>query len=128
MTDAMLAIGAVFAGLEKKWLVKKLKAARDRLSEARGARIEGRPALLPLYERFPEAVALAKRLHRASPKTGKRRSLREISRELEKAGHVMTASIESRSSRVPSIRRRSKAMVEGPMPAKDNNRPQSAAS
>jgi hypothetical protein len=33
---------------------------------------------------------LAKRLHRASPKAGKRRSLRAISRELEKAGHVMT--------------------------------------
>jgi hypothetical protein len=74
----------VFAGLEKKQLVKKLKAARDRLSEARGARIEGRPALPPLHERFPEAVVMAKRLHRASPKTGKRRSLRAITERLSR--------------------------------------------
>jgi hypothetical protein len=36
----------------------------------------------------PEAVALAKRLRRASPKTGLRRTLREISAELAAAGHV----------------------------------------
>jgi hypothetical protein len=34
MTEAMLAIGAVFAGLEKKRLVKKLRAARDRKGSA----------------------------------------------------------------------------------------------
>jgi hypothetical protein len=90
MTEAMLAIGAVFAGLEKKRLVKKLRSARDRMrSEARGERIEGRPALAPLHQRFPEAVAMAKRLYRANPKSGERRSLREISAEREKAGHVM---------------------------------------
>ncbi|MES0403929.1 MAG: hypothetical protein ABUJ93_10560 [Hyphomicrobium sp.] len=39
-------------------------------------------------EERPGAVALAKRLHRASPKTGKRMSLRKISRTLEEAGHL----------------------------------------
>ena len=33
-------------------------------------------------------MALAKRLHRASPKTGERMSLRRISAELKAAGHV----------------------------------------
>ena len=118
MTEAMLAIGAVFAGLEKKRLVKKLRAARDRLSEAQGARIEGRPALPPLHERFPEAVALAKRLHRASPKTGKRRSLREISLALQKAGHVMTGKYRKQAQPRPFNPATIKAMVEGSMPAK----------
>ena len=36
----------------------------------------------------PAAVILAKRLHRASPKTGERMSLRRISAALEEAGHV----------------------------------------
>ena len=35
------------------------------------------------------AVAMAKRLYRANPKNGERRSLREISAELAKAGLVM---------------------------------------
>ena len=117
MTEAMLAIGAVFAGLEKKRLVKKLRAARDRMSEAKGARIEGRPALPPLHERFPEAVVLAKRLHRASPKTGKRRTLREISAELERAGHVMTSKYRKQELPRPFNPATIKAMIEGPMPA-----------
>ena len=33
-------------------------------------------------------MALAKTLHRASPKTGKRMSLRKISRTLKDAGHL----------------------------------------
>ena len=36
----------------------------------------------------PGAVALAKKLYRASPKTGKRMSLRKISAELAEAGHL----------------------------------------
>ena len=36
----------------------------------------------------PEAVALAKRLHWASPKTGKRMSLRKIASALAEAGHA----------------------------------------
>jgi hypothetical protein len=33
-------------------------------------------------------VALAKKLHRASPKTGKRMSLRRVSAKLAEAGHL----------------------------------------
>ena len=46
---------------------------------------EGRKAHVELN---PHAVALAKRLHRASPKTGERMSLRRITAELKAAGHV----------------------------------------
>ena len=81
---AMRQIAAVFAELEKRRLVKKLKAARDR-KRATGKKVEGRKS--HAQER-PEIVTLAKRLHRANPKTGKRRSLREISAELAAAGHL----------------------------------------
>jgi hypothetical protein len=39
-------------------------------------------------EKRPGTVALAKRLHRASPKTGKRMTLRKISAALADAGHL----------------------------------------
>jgi hypothetical protein len=39
-------------------------------------------------QRLAEAVALAKRLRRASPKTGKRSSYREIAEKLEAAGYL----------------------------------------
>src|SRR5262245_405773 len=42
MTEGMVTIMAVFAQIEKKRLEKKLKAARDRKSDSRGRRIEGR--------------------------------------------------------------------------------------
>ena len=80
----MRQIAAVFAELEKRRLVKKLKAARDR-KRATGTKAEGRKSHA---EERPETVILAKRLHRANPKTGKRRSLREISAELAVAGHL----------------------------------------
>jgi DNA invertase Pin-like site-specific DNA recombinase len=81
---AMRQIAGAFAQLEKARLVGKLKAARDR-KRATGAKVEGRKSHGELR---PDVVALAKRLHRASPKTGKRRSLREISGELARAGHL----------------------------------------
>ena len=37
---------------------------------------------------YPQAVKAAKRLRRASPKTGERLSLREISAMLAEAGHL----------------------------------------
>ena len=49
-------------------LVSKLRHARERVRQEKG-KCEGRK---PHGELRPEAVALAKRLHRASPKTGKR--------------------------------------------------------
>jgi hypothetical protein len=50
-----------------------------------GRKVEGRKSHRELN---PQLVAEAKRLHRASPKTGKRRSLRQIAKELAKLGYV----------------------------------------
>ncbi len=84
MTEAMIHIAAVFSALEKKRLVKKLKAARDR-KRAKEGKCEGRKSHA---EPHPEAVALAKRLRRASPKTGERMSLRRIGLKLAETGHL----------------------------------------
>jgi DNA invertase Pin-like site-specific DNA recombinase len=75
-------LGAV-AQFEKAALVAKLRGARERVRRVRG-KCEGRKAHA---EMNPQAVALAKRLHRASPKTGERMSLRRISAELAAAGY-----------------------------------------
>jgi DNA invertase Pin-like site-specific DNA recombinase len=66
---------------EKDGTVAKLKAARDRKRMETG-RCEGRPAVPR------EVVAVAKRLARRSPKTGKARSLRAIAAELAAMGHL----------------------------------------
>jgi len=50
------------------------------------ARVES--LIKSLKESNPEAVALAKRLHRASPKTGERMSLRRIGARLAAAGYL----------------------------------------
>ena len=81
---AMRQIAGAFAQLEKASLVGKLKAARDR-KRSTGAKVEGRKSHAELR---PDVVALAKPLHRASPKTGKHRSLREIADKLARAGHL----------------------------------------
>lgn len=80
---AMRQIAGAFAQLEKARLVSKLKVARDRKSAVAGRRIEGRKGLA---QTNPEAVKMAKRLHRASPKTGERMSLRKIAAALFEAG------------------------------------------
>ncbi len=77
-------LGAV-AQFDKAMTVAKLKGARDRKSAAAGKRIEGRKRHAELN---PQLVVEAKRLHRKNPKTGKRRSLRQISAELAKEGYV----------------------------------------
>jgi DNA invertase Pin-like site-specific DNA recombinase len=64
ITEAMIHIAAVFAALEKKRLVKKLRHARERKRE-RDGKCEGRKSH---SEGNPDAVKLAKRLHRASPR------------------------------------------------------------
>jgi DNA invertase Pin-like site-specific DNA recombinase len=99
MRVAMRQIAGVFSQLEKTRLVKKLKVARDRKSKS-GARVEGRktrlerlakektPEAAAEMKRLAEAVELAKRLRRANPVTHKRMSLRKISEELAKQGHV----------------------------------------
>lgn len=92
---AMRQIAGAFAQLEKARLVAKLKVARER-KRAVGERVEGRK---PIAETHPEAVALAKRLHRAAPSRAgsaealarekpKRMSLRGIADKLAEAGHT----------------------------------------
>jgi len=86
MRVAMRQIVGVFSQLEKTRLVKKLKVARDR-KKATGVKVEGRKAYA---ERNPKMVALAKRLYRKSPKTGERRSFREIAALLAADGYTTT--------------------------------------
>lgn len=74
-------LGAVSA-FERRSTVDKLKAARDRKSAVLGRRVEGRK---PVSD---EAFATAKRLYRRSPKTGQRRSLRQIALEMAELGHT----------------------------------------
>jgi DNA invertase Pin-like site-specific DNA recombinase len=83
MTEGMLTIAAVFSQIEKKRLVRKLRAARER-KRATGAKVEGRRSHTELN---PDMVALARRLRRKRPKGGQA-SLREISRELAARGYL----------------------------------------
>lgn len=83
MRVAMRQIVGVFSQLEKTRLVKKMKVARDR-KRATGVKVEGRKSYA---ERDAAMVALAKRLYRLSPKTGQRRSLREIAQLLAAEGY-----------------------------------------
>ena len=78
-------LGAV-SQFEKAALVAKLKAARERKKRETG-KCGGRRSLA---EASPEAVAMAKRLHRYHLK-GRPRSLRDIAAELEAVGHVTGA-------------------------------------
>jgi hypothetical protein len=59
---------------------------------------------------YPEAVREAKRLRRASPKTGERRSFRIIAVTLAKGGHLTKTGKPLTATAI-------KRMVEGPMPA-----------
>src|SRR5262245_23727283 len=67
--------------------VAKLRGARDRKRRA-NSKCEGRKSLAEMY---PGVVREAKRLARANPKTGKRRSLRKIAAELAKIGEALEA-------------------------------------
>jgi hypothetical protein len=80
----MRQIAGAFAEYEKARLVHKLRHARDRKRIERG-KCEGRKAHSELR---PDVVAEAKRLRRASPKTGERLSYRQISARLEKSGFL----------------------------------------
>lgn len=86
MKVALRQIVGAFSELEKSRLVKKLRVARDR-KRAMGQKVEGRKS----YAERPEGallIAAARHLHRRSPKTGKRRSLREIATDLAARGYV----------------------------------------
>jgi len=95
----MRQVAGAFPEYEKTRLVEKLAAARRRKREDAG-KCEGRKTRLQRLEELAKtagireagealqaAVAMARRLRRASPKTGERRSLRKISAELEKADY-----------------------------------------
>lgn len=81
----MRQVAAAFAEYEKARLVGKLRGARDRASERAGRRVEGRKGWGELQ---PELVREVRRLARRSPKTGERRSLRQIAAELAALGFV----------------------------------------
>ena len=78
-------LGAV-SEFEKSSLVAKLKAARVRKRRENG-RCEGRK---PLAETNPDLVREARRLRRANPVTGKRKSYQRVANELFELG-FMTA-------------------------------------
>lgn len=71
---------------EKAMLVSKLRGARERM-RASGRKVEGRKSHAELR---PGAVALARKLYRRNPHTGKRRALRKIAALLGEQGHVST--------------------------------------
>jgi DNA invertase Pin-like site-specific DNA recombinase len=87
-------LGAV-AQFEKAALVAKLKGARDRKRRETG-KVEGRKRRVERLDadgaaKLAAAVREAKRLRRASPKTGDRMSYREIAAKLEEAGYLNEA-------------------------------------
>jgi DNA invertase Pin-like site-specific DNA recombinase len=98
-------LGAI-AQFDKAMTVAKLRGARDRKRREVG-KCEGRKSHAEVN---PEHVAIAKRLHHASPKTGERRSLRKISAEFEAAGFLNE---NGRPYHSESIRR----MIDGDRPA-----------
>ena len=80
----MRQIAGAFAQYEKARLVHKLKVAKDRKKALTG-KCSGRKSHV---EKRPEVVKEAKRLRRASPLNGERRSLRKISEELAAMGFL----------------------------------------
>ena len=104
-------LGAV-AQLDKAMTVAKLRGARDRKRRQVGWCEGGSP----LHVRYPEAVRLAKRLRRANPVTGQRRSLRKISAELAAGGHMMVRKYRGSEVPRPFNPATIKRMIEGPMP------------
>jgi DNA invertase Pin-like site-specific DNA recombinase len=76
-------LGAV-SEFEKASIVLKLRAARER-KRATGAKVEGRKSHA---EANPNAVALARKLHRRERTTGKRRSYRDIAATMAEQGHL----------------------------------------
>ena len=79
-------LGAI-AEFDKAMTVAKLRGARDRKRKALG-KCEGRKSLAEMH---PAVVREAKRLGRANPKSGERRSLRKIAKELAKIGEALAA-------------------------------------
>jgi DNA invertase Pin-like site-specific DNA recombinase len=109
----MRQVAGAFAEYEKGRLVAKLRSGRQRKRIETGKKVGGRKSQAELW---PHVVAAAKRLRRASPKTG-RMSFREISVRLEEAGH--------RNERGQPFNAQSvRAMIEGPQPRPSRQRKQ----
>ena len=102
----MRQVAGAFAEYEKGRLVAKLRSGRQRKRVETGKKVGGRKSHAELW---PEAVALAKRLRRASPKTGERLSFREISARLAAAGHLNERG-------QPFNQQSVRAMIAGPQP------------
>jgi DNA invertase Pin-like site-specific DNA recombinase len=109
-------LGAV-AELDKAMTVAKLRGARERVRR-RDGKCEGRKSRVErargaggeaAAKMIIEAIATAKRLRRASPKTGERRSFRQIAGELQSLGHLNERGQPYNAASI-------KAMVDGPMP------------
>lgn len=92
-------LGAV-SEFEKANLVAKLKGARDRASATAGKRVEGRKGYA---DTNPDLIREAKRLARKNPKTGKVRSLRDISAELAELGFKTAAGMAFSPSQVKRL-------------------------
>jgi len=118
MRVAMRQIAGVFSQLEKTRLVKKLKVARQRRIDETG-KCGGRRSFAERAagdkKRDPDAhtaqaMRLAKRLYRASPVTGERRSLRQVATDLATQGFL---NAQGRPFNPKSVR----AMVQQRLPA-----------
>ncbi|WP_093535940.1 recombinase family protein [Stenotrophomonas rhizophila] len=80
-------LGAV-AEFDKAVTVMRLRSGREKKRLLTGKPVGGN---VPMTERAPQTVALAKKLYRRNPNTGERRSIPQISAELAAAGHVNSA-------------------------------------
>ena len=92
------------AGLEREHMLTRQHPQRQ--AGRTNPKVEGRRSHA---EARPDVVREAKRLRRASPKDGKRRSLRQIAQELEQMGF----NERGQRYKASSI----KAMIDGPKPA-----------
>jgi DNA invertase Pin-like site-specific DNA recombinase len=102
VTEALTLIQGVFAQLEKKRLVSKLKKARDRASETLGRRIEGRKKL---YD-GQDLKDRVKALRRKKPNKP-RRSWEQVAENLRSKGFAVTNSeVLRRSFSNPKPRRK----------------------
>ncbi len=90
--------GAI-AEYDKSMLVLKLRAARDR-KRLKNGKCEGRKGYKEIN---PELVQQAKRLYRKNPKTGKRRSLLNISHELFDLGFTTKKETQFSASQIKRL-------------------------
>jgi DNA invertase Pin-like site-specific DNA recombinase len=102
----MRQLAGAFAEYEKGRPVAKQRSGRQRKGAETGKKVGGRKSGA---EQWPEIVTLAKRLRRASPKSGEHLSSREISVLRAAAGH---RNERSQPFNPQSVR----AMIKGPQP------------